>query len=107
MAMTDLQYIRLQTTSDTGVLSDATINLFIAEYSGESAGDQRKLAWADCLEYMARDDVYESYSRGGISVGRNRLVDKAARLRAEVGVTIQTDELVIEGFDETDENAFA
>jgi len=107
MVMTNLQYVRLMTTTDTGVLSDTTINLLLTEYSGESAGDLRKLALADCYDYMAQNDVYESYSRGGVSVGRNRLVDKAARLRAEVGVTIQTDELVVDGFDEEDENAFA
>ncbi len=107
MALTAAAWVRLMTTDDTAILSDATITAFVADHSGESADDQRKLALADCLEYMARDDVYESYSRGGISVGKNRLAQRAAQLRAEVGVTIQTDELTVEGYDEESENAFA
>jgi len=107
MAMTNLQWVRLFTTGDEDVLSDTTINLFLTEHSGEAADDLRNLSLADCKEYLARDDVYESYSRGGISVGKNRLVEEAGRLRAQVGVTIQTDTLVVDGFDEEDENAFA
>lgn len=107
MALTAAQWVRYMSTEDTSVLPDAVVTAFVADHSGESTDDQRKLALADCLEYMVRDDVYESYSRGGISVGKNRLIARAVQLRVAVGATIQTDELVVEGYDEESENVFA
>ena len=92
--MTDAQWIRLKSTDDSSLISDETIALILAEYSDETAADRRKLALADVYEYMCRDDVYASYSRGGISVGQNLLRQRALDLRAEVGVTITTSTLV-------------
>jgi hypothetical protein len=92
--MTDTQWIRLKSTDDTDALSDATIALILAEYTAETETDRRKLALADVYEYLARDDVYESYSRGGISVGKNVLRQRAIDLRAEVGVSVETGTLI-------------
>ena len=90
MAMTDLEWVRSKSTSSTTALPDDQITDFLGEYSTETTAHKRKLALADCLEYLARDDVYASYSRGGISVGQNQLYARAQALRAEVGVTIET-----------------
>jgi len=98
--MTDLEWVRLRTTDDTEALHDATIVLILGEYNAETESDRRALATADCLEYLARDDVYESYSRGGISVGRNRLVERAAQYRAEVGASVTTGTLRLAGWQE-------
>ncbi len=90
MTLTDLAWVRAFSTADQALLSDAQIMAFLGEYSSEGAVTRRKLTLADCLEYLAKDDVYESYSRGGISVGRNQLYDRAQQLRAEVGVSVAT-----------------
>lgn len=96
--MIDLEWVRLRTTDDTTALSNETITLILAEYDSETEADRRRLATADCLEYLSRDDVYESYSRGGISVGKNRLIQRAAELRAEVGATVTTGTLRLAGW---------
>lgn len=101
MAMTDLEWVRAFSTSDTDTLSDEQITAFLDEHSGETeTSDQRKLALADCCEFLSRDDVYESYSRGGISAGRNRLIQKAEDLRAEVGITVGTGTLILAGYED-------
>ena len=92
--MTDAQWIRLKSTDDITALSDATIALVLAEYEAEAEADRRKLALADVYDYLSRDDVYESYSRGGISVGKNVLRQRAIDLRAEIGVSVQTGRLI-------------
>ena len=105
--MTDLQWLRLKTTDSTTVLSDATLALILAEYVAEEQEVRRKLALADCYEVMARDDVYESYSRGGISVGKNRLVAEAKALRAEVGVAVGTGTLSVTGYEAEADSEYA
>jgi len=103
MAISDLAWIRLKTTDDNDVLPDWVIIAFLDEHDSESTtANQRNLALADCYEYMAREDVYESYSRGGISVGRNVLHERAAKLRAEVGVSIETDTLSVAKYADSD-----
>ena len=87
-AVADISWVRRRATDNTTALSDSIISEFIADYADEDEMPRRKLALADCLEYLAQDDVYESYSRGGVSVGKNRLVERAAQLRAEVGAPI-------------------
>ena len=88
--MDDARWVQLHATDDTTALPVEIIEEFVALYTAETEADRRNLALADCLDYLARDDVYESYSRGGISVGKNRLVERAAQLRAQVGATVST-----------------
>ena len=102
MAMTDTQWLRLFTTDDTDTLSDATIALILTQYASDEEWARRKLALADCKEYMARSDIYETQSRGGISVGRNRLIQEAKELRAEVGATVEEDTLSVLTFSDED-----
>ena len=99
MAMTDAEWVRLHTPDDVTALSNTTIYMFLDEYAAETEANRRKLATADCLEYLARDDVYESYSRGGISVGRNILRDRAAEYRASVGASVGTGTLKVSGWE--------
>lgn len=77
MTLSLAQIIRAKTTDSTTVLPDSIILGFL-----EVHADDWRLALADCLEYLAREDVYASYSRGGISRGRNELRDEARYWRA-------------------------
>ena len=104
MAMTDLEWVRAFSTSDETALSDAQITAFVGEYSTETTAHKRKLALADCLEFLARDDVYTSYNRGGISAGQNRLYERAQALRAEVGVAVETGTLQHAMYSDSDDD---
>ena len=86
--MTDLEWVRYKLPGSVTDISDTIINAFLAEYVTRDAEPRRKLALADCYEYAARNVTYQNQSRGGISYGASRLLADAARLRGEVGATI-------------------
>jgi hypothetical protein len=88
MAMTDLQWIRYKLPGGVTDIADAVVLAFLDEYTDRPTESARKLALADCYEYAARNVTYQSQSRGGISYGASRLLADAARLRGEVGATI-------------------
>jgi hypothetical protein len=77
MAPDLITLVRDKTTDDEEWLSDAKIQMYLEYRSGEWM-----MAAADCLEYMARDDVYEQYSRGDIRVTKPLLRERARELRA-------------------------
>jgi hypothetical protein len=93
MAFTLIDLIRDNTTDDAEWLPDAKINEYLA-YRDQNW----LLATADCLRFMARDDRYEQYSRGGIKASKPLLMERAkefvAQNIAEAGVLVTQSTLV-------------
>jgi len=71
--------IRDKTTDDEDWLPDTKIQFYLDFWVGDW-----KMAAADCLDYMARDDIWEQYQRGGIKVAKPLLKERARELRAQV-----------------------
>jgi len=68
--------VRDKTTDDEDWLPDTKIQQWLDHWSGVWM-----MAAADCLEYMARDDIYEQYTRGDIRVTKTLLHERARELR--------------------------
>jgi len=77
MAVDEVTLVRDKTTDDTEWLPDEKIQFYL-----DYRVDNWMLAAADCLEYMARDDIYEQYVRGDIRVTKPLLLERARELRA-------------------------
>lgn len=73
-----IDLVRDKTTDDTKWLPDSKIQAWLDYFQNDW-----RLAAAECLVYMARDDVYETYQRGGISVTKPLLRERAAELRSQ------------------------
>jgi len=69
--------VRDKTTDDEEWLPDSKIQFYL-----DFRVDNWMLAAADCLEYMARDDIYEQYTRGDIRVTKPLLRERAREIRA-------------------------
>lgn len=70
--------VRTRTTDDDEWLPDSVIQLLLDEHVNEW-----KMAAADALRYMARDDIYEQYQRGSIKVAKPLLMERANELVVE------------------------
>lgn len=68
--------IRNRTTDDVTELPTAKIDEFLAQYEGNV-----DLASAEALEYMARQDRYNSVTRGNITESGPTLMARAATYR--------------------------
>jgi len=71
--------VRTKTTDDEEWLPDTIIQSFL-----EDRINDWMMAAADCLRYMARDDIYDSYSRGAIKVSKPLLEERARELVVDV-----------------------
>jgi len=76
--LSPIDLVRDKTTDDTEWLPDTKIQAYLDYFV-----DDWRLAAAECLFYMARDDVYETYQRGGIIATKPLLRERARELRAE------------------------
>lgn len=107
--MDDLTRIRYKTTSNTAALPDAIIQAFLNDHTNEE--NAWMLALADCLEYLARDNVYGSYSRGGISYSQPLLREQAIYWRMKAGgegAEIRTGVMVrVDEIEATEESEFS
>jgi hypothetical protein len=79
MAVDPISLVRDKTTDDGAWLPTTKIEFYLEYWSGDW-----KMTAADCLDYMARDDIYEQYQRGGIKVAKPLLKERAKELRAQV-----------------------
>lgn len=107
--MDDLTRIRYKTTSNMTALPDTIIQAFLEDHAGEQ--NAWMLALADCLEYLARDDVYGAYSRGGISYSQPLLREQALYWRARAGdegAELRSDVMVrVDEIETTEESEFS
>jgi hypothetical protein len=81
MPADDFDLIRDRTTDDTEWLPDTKIQMYLDHHLGDW-----RLAAASCLDFMARDDIYEQYARGQIKVAKPLLKERANELRREAYV---------------------
>lgn len=72
-----ISLVRDQTTENEEWLPDSKIQEYL-DFYGE---DQWLLAAAYCLEYMAREDIYEQYARGDVRITKPLLRERARELR--------------------------
>jgi hypothetical protein len=68
--------VRDKTTDDESWLPDSKIQMYLDFWVGDW-----RMAASDCLEYMARDDIYDQYARGDIRVTKPLLRERARELR--------------------------
>jgi hypothetical protein len=101
VALTLIELVRDRTTSDEVLVPDSKIQAYLDHYS-----DVWQMAAADILEFMARDDIYEQYSRGQIRVSKPVLRERAAELRAEAiastGVSVYSSTMSRGDYSQTD-----